>query len=161
MTVATTLIHDIRHVAEVTPVDGGLEIRFGSGAPAFLDAGHPNFAVCRITAEAHSGQPRPVGVILDAEHRIVDLNAAHDTTVSFIREVPNDRSRFMVGLWGYSPICYLTRDHPNFERIRSLLASAAGTSRKVWLANHSEMIVTEAQGAEGETWWKIMDVRLA
>lgn len=162
MTVATSLTYDIRLVAEVVPADGGLEIRFRGGASAFLDASHPNFAVARITVESRCGRTMAVGVILDAEHRLVDLNAAHDTTVSFIQEDPEDPTRFRVGFWGYSPLCYLTRDHPEFERIHSLLASAAGSARTVWVANHSEMVLTEPQGdVEGECWWKIMDVRLA
>jgi hypothetical protein len=162
MTVATSLIFDIRQIAGLATVEEGVEIKFEDGTLAFLDAAHPNFAVCRITAESHAGRARPVGLVLDAERRVIDLNAAHDTTVRFVREDTEDRNRLMVGFWGYSPICYLTRDHPEFERIHSQLAAAVDTDRRVWVANHSEMVVTEPQGdVEGETWWKILDVRPA
>ena len=73
----------------------------------------------------------PVGVVLDAEGRVVDLNAAHDTPVRHVRAVPEDSNRLEVAFWAYSPICVLTHDHPEFERIHATLAEVAGKS-KVW-----------------------------
>ena len=90
MTVATGLTYAIRSVAEVTPVNDGLRLLFRDGSSAFLDATHPNFAVCRINAESRRGRPTPVGVVLDAEGRVIDLNAAHDTPVRHIREFATD-----------------------------------------------------------------------
>jgi hypothetical protein len=63
-----------------------------------------------------------------------EVSHAHDTGVHAIREDADDPSRLAVWFWGYSPVCYLTGDHPEFDRIR----------------------------IEGETeiWWKILDVRV-
>src|SRR5579862_9324834 len=159
MSITTTLVYDIRHVAGVHPVDGGLRIEFADGAGAFLDAAHPNFEVLRLHAESNQGRPVPVGVVLDAGGRIVDLNTAHDTAVQSVQECPGDYDRLKVAFWAYSPVCYLTRDHPEFERIRSMLSEAAGTPAMVWIANHSEMIEEEpTNGGESEIWWKILDV---
>jgi hypothetical protein len=162
MSITTTLVYDIRPVAEVSPVDGGLRIAFEDGAIAFLDAAHPTFEVLRLHAESNRGRPVSVGVVLDAGGRIVDLNTAHDTTVQSIQECPDDYNRLKVAFWAYSPVCYLTRDHPEFERIRETLTKIAGTPTVVWVANHSEMMEGEpAADGECEIWWKILDVRPA
>jgi hypothetical protein len=156
------LTADIRLVAEVVSVDGGLRITFGDGSSAVLEATHPNFDGLRINVESRRGAALPVGVVLDGAGQVGDLYAAHDTAVRYILEDPADDSRLTVAFWGFSPICYLTRDHQDFERLRRTLAAVAGTNQRVWFANHSEMMVTEpAGGVEGETWWKLMDVRPA
>jgi hypothetical protein len=161
MTVATTLRYDICQVTQVSPVSDGLRITFADGSNAFLDAGHPNFDVLRINAEWACRYSKPVGVIVDPDGRIVDLYAANDTTVRYIQEDATDHNRLTVAFWAFGPICYLTRDHPEFERIRATLTEAAGTSQRVWFANHSEMVHGEptTQDGEFEIWWKIMDVR--
>jgi hypothetical protein len=161
MSIATSLVYDILFIADVTPADHGLQIAFRDGSIAFLDAAHPNFDVLRIHAESNRGRPVPVGVVLDAGGRIVDLNTAHDTAVQFIQDCPEDPNRLKVAFWGYSPVCYLTRDHPELERIRATLSRAMATQALVWVANHSEMVKDEPTTAEGEfeIWWKIMDVR--
>jgi hypothetical protein len=76
-------------------------------------------------------------VVVDANGRVVDLNAAHDTPVRYLRESERDSNHLEVAFWAYSPICVLTRDHPEFERIRATLAQAAGTPRLLWVATHS------------------------
>jgi hypothetical protein len=57
----------------------------------------------------------------------------------------------------------LTRDHSEFQRLRSILTQAAGTQKLVWVANYSEMVESEPAEEDGEfeVWWKIMDVQLA
>jgi hypothetical protein len=99
-------------------------------------------------------------VQLDASGRVIDLNEAHDVTVRYIRENESAPDRLKVALWGFSPMCYLAKDHPEFERIRSALAAAAGTPARLWVANHSQMVKDEpADDGDFEVWWKIMDVR--
>jgi hypothetical protein len=161
--VTANLVYDIRFVAEVREVDGGLRINFRDGATAFLEASHPHFQVLRLHAEWNQGRPVAIGAVLDADGRIVDLNTAHDTTVQAVQECPEDCNRLKVAFLGYSPVCYLTRDHPEFNRLRSILTKAAGTSTVVWVANRSEMVESEPTTDDGEfeVWWKIMDVRPA
>jgi hypothetical protein len=156
-----TLVYDIRLVAGVSQVEGGLQIAFGDGTVALLDACHPNFDVLRIHAQANQGRPVPVGVVLDGAGQIVDLNTAHDTAVQSVQDCLDDHHRVKVAFWGYSPVCYLTRDHPEFERIQATLTKAVGTQAAVWVANHSTMIedAPAADDSEVEIWWKIMDVR--
>src|SRR5262245_40618309 len=123
MTVETRLTYSISLVADVIPASGGLQIRFRDGSSAFLDAAHPHFAVCRINAESRRGTSMPVGVVLDVDGRVVDLNAAHDTPVRYLREFERDSNHLEVAFWAYSPICGLSRDHPEFERICATLSA--------------------------------------
>jgi hypothetical protein len=163
MTVATGVTYGIHLVADVVPANGGLRILFRDGASAFLEATHPHFAVCRINAESRRGRPLPVGVVLDTEGRVVDLNAAHDTPVRHVRECARDRNRLEVAFWAYNPICGLTRDHPEFERIQATLTEAAGTPRLLWVATHSGEAVEGEPDESGlvPAYPKIMDVRPA
>jgi hypothetical protein len=60
-------------------------------------------------------------------------------------------------------MCYLAKDHPEFDRLHASLAAAAGTPAQLWVANYSQMVKDEPTSDEGEfeIWWKIMDVRPA
>jgi hypothetical protein len=151
----------MHHITEVTPVSGGTRIAFGNGTTAFLAASHPSFEILRIHAESSRGRPVPVGVVLDAGGGVVDLNTAHDTSVQSVQELPEDPGRLKVAFWGYSPICYVCRDHPEFDRIHSTLVNAADTRALVWVAHYSGMVEDQPKTDESEyeVWWKIMDVR--
>jgi hypothetical protein len=160
VSVATSLAYDIRAVAGVERLDSCAQVTFRDGSAACIDAGHPDFDVLLVNAESAQRPHARVGVVLGAGSRVVDLNAAHETGVRSVGEDVADRSRLAVTFWGYSPICYLTRDHPDFTRIRATLEDAVGTEKRVWVANCSRMVESEAgPDGEGELWWKIMDVR--
>ena len=161
MPVATKLTYDIRWVTEVIPTDAGLQLRFRDGSSAFLEAVNPHFAVCRINAESRQGRPQPVGVVLDAEGHVLDLNAAHDTPVRHVREIDKDRGHLEVTFWAYSPACGLPHDHPEFERIHATLAEAAGTAKLLCVATHTVERVEGEPEQEGfiPAYPKIMDIR--
>jgi hypothetical protein len=163
MPVTTSLVYDIRFVASVQPGDAGVQLTFRDGSVAHLDEAHPNFDTLLVLLKSESCRCWPVGVLLDASGRVIDLNEAHDVTVRYIREEEDTADRMKVALWGFNPMCYLSRDHPEFDRIRSTLAAAAGTSTRLWLANHSQMVNDEPRTGDGEfeIWWKILDVRPA
>jgi hypothetical protein len=160
MSLVTAPNYGVRLVAEVRPTDTGACIVFRDGTTACLDVSHPNFAHLRQLA-AWAMQGRAVGVVTDASGQVVDLNAAHDTTVYWIRAFPTDPSRFHVAFWAYSPLCALTRDHPEFDRIYATLTAAAGTPQMVWVVTHSEETVDDEPDEEGlvAALSKIMDVR--
>ena len=90
----------------------------------------------------------------NGDGRLVEVSHVHDTCVHSVREDEEDKSRLAVWFWEYSPVCYLTRDHPEFDRIRATLEQAAASGRRVWLANRMHLVESET-----EIWWKIMDVR--
>jgi hypothetical protein len=161
MTVTTSLVYDIRHIIDTNPMASGLRITFRDGTAAVLYAAHANFETLRRRAEAGQKQAVPVGVILDSDSRIVDLNTAHDSSIQVVEGLPEDANRLKVACWGYSSVCYLTRDHPDFERIYSTRTQTVGTRRMLWIANHSDMVEDEPEKADGEfeMWWKVMDVR--
>ena len=71
-----------------------------------------------------------------------------------VRHAEEDEGRLPIWFWAFSPVCYLTRDHPEFDRIRATLERAAASGSRMWLANGMHPV-------EGETevWWKILDVR--
>jgi hypothetical protein len=163
MSVATRLTYGICFIAEVLPRQGGLRLRFREGSDAFLEASHPNFAACRINAESRCGRPLPVGVVLDTDGRVVDLNAAHDTPVRHLRAFEKDSNFLEVAFWAYSPLCALSRDHPEFERLQATLTETAGTPKRVWIATHSAECVEGEPDEDGliPAYPKLMDVRAA
>jgi hypothetical protein len=159
----TSLVFDIRPITPVQPCDGGVKLTFGDGSTACLDATHPYFDTLMVFVASEARRSRPVGIMLDASGKVLDLNEAHDVSVRYIRENEDTPDRLKVALWGFSPMCYLARDHPEFERIRTTLAAAAGIPARLWLANHSQMVHDEpaSEGGTFESWWKIMDIRPA
>jgi len=106
--------------------------------------------------EANSSlqQGRPVEVMANQNGLLLELSHAHEKSVRSVREDEEDKGRLAVWCWEYSPVCYLTREHPEFDRIRATLEQAAASGRRVWLANRMRLV----QG-ETEVWWKILDVR--
>ena len=73
-----------------------------------------------------------------------------------VRPEEVDPSRLLVECWAYSPICYLTKAHPEFERIKHTLERAASMAEPVLSANHMHLVEGEA-----ESWYTIKDVRPA
>jgi hypothetical protein len=148
-----TLVFDIQMVRAVQPSNGALTVAFQNGLVAWIPPDHPEKDTLVREAQYSLEQHRPVGVLVNGEGRLLELNAAHDTGVRMVRQEEGDE-RLAVWCWGYSPVCYLTRDHPEFDRIRATLEQAAVTGDRVWLANRMHLV-------EGETeiWWKILDVR--
>ena len=140
--------------------DKGMQMTFQDGSVYHLDEHHPSFGRLLWLAEwSRSG--RHVGVAADVTGRIHDLNAAHDTGVAWLRELPSDPDRIRVAFWAYSPLCGLTRNHPEFNRIHATLAAAAGTTQPLWVATFTEETVDDEPDEEGmiAALPKIMDVR--
>lgn len=160
MSVTAAVNSGVRSVSDVRRTDTGVCVTFRDGSTACLDASHPNFAHLRELAE-WAMQGRVVGVVTDGRGQLVDLNAAHDTTVYWVREFPTDPSRFRVAFWAYTPLCALTREHPEFDRIYATLTAAAGTQQMVWVVTHSGETVDDELDEDGlvAALSKIMDVR--
>jgi hypothetical protein len=150
----TAQVFGIQAVRAIHPSNGALLVTFGSGLLGRLLPDHPDRDWILREAEASLQERRPVGVLVNGEGHFLELSHAHETCVDCIREDEEDNSRLAVWFWEYSPVCYLTRDHPEFDRIRATLEQAAATGGRVWLANRMHLV-------EGETeiWWKILDVR--
>jgi hypothetical protein len=83
----------------------------------------------------------------------MELNPTHETGVRSVREDEEDKSRVAVWSWDYSPVCYLSREHPAFDPLQATPEQATASGRRVWLANRMHLV-------EGETavWWNILDV---
>jgi hypothetical protein len=159
MPLTTTLVFDIRPLADVQHCDGAVKLTFGDGSVAYLEETNPTFDTLVVLLECGSPS-QPVGVVLDAADRVVDLNEAYEVTVRSICVSPDSLDRLKVSFWGFSSVCYLAKDHPEFERLRATLTGAATTSARLWVANHSQMVKERVtNGAESEIWWKIMDAR--
>jgi hypothetical protein len=150
----TTQVFDIRTIHTVQPSNGALAIAFQSGPVVWLSPHHPEHDRILREAEWSLREQRPVGVLVNGDGCLLELSPAHDTCVRSIRTEEEDQSRLPVWFWQYSPVCYLTRDHPDFDRIRATLEQAAATGAWVWLANRMHMVEDET-----EIWWKILDVR--
>src|SRR5262245_39994276 len=103
---------EIQTVADIKSLSGFVELTLGDGLKARLLADHPGHDTILHDAEWSLCHGRPVGVLLDSTGRIVDLKYAIDTLVKRVTDCEEDPNRLEVGFWGYSPVCYVTRDHP-------------------------------------------------
>jgi hypothetical protein len=147
-------VHDIQPVVNMLPCDGAWKLTFPNGWEVTLSADHPDYELLVGKAQRSMHRRKPVGVAVDANGRLIDLNHTYQVSVSWVRDDAEDSNRVMVAFWGFSAICYLTRDHPEFERIRATLTDALASGGQVVFANYSWPI-------EGETeiWNKLLDVR--
>jgi hypothetical protein len=152
----TPQVFDIQTVRTIQPSNGAFVVTFGSGLVARVPQDHPDRDRILREAESSLKEGGPVGVMVNGDGCILELSHAHETGVRSLRQDEEDQSRLPIWFWGYSPVCYLTRDHPEFDRIRATLEQAAASGSRVWLANRMHMV-------EGETeiWWKVLDVRPA
>jgi len=151
---ATTQVFDIQTVSTIQPSNGAPVVAFGGGLVARLPPDHPDRDKMLREAENSLQQRRPVGLLANGDGLILELSHAHETSVRSVREDEEDKSRLAVWFWEYSPVCYLTRQHPAFDRIRATLEQAAASGTRVWLANRMHLMESKT-----EVWWTILDVR--
>jgi hypothetical protein len=150
-------VHDIQTVTGLQPCDSGaVRIDFRGGLSATLSPEHPDRDVILLQIDRSFRQGDLVGVMVDAAGRLVDLRYANRVTVRYVKDDEEDENRVMVAFWGFSSIGYLTRDHPDFERVRTTLAEAAANGSPVWFANRTWPVE-----GENEIWNRIMDARPA
>jgi hypothetical protein len=147
---------DIQTVQAIQPTKGALGVVFANGLAATIVGDDPQRDRLLREAERSKQQQRPVGVLVDADGRLRELSPTHEVSVRSIREEPDEPTRLAIWFWSYSPVCYLTRDHPEFDRIRAILEHAAATGGRVWLANRLDLVDSAT-----ERWWQILDVRPA
>jgi hypothetical protein len=125
-----------------------------NGLIALVAADRPDYELILRNAESSQRLEQPVGIILDLAGHLLDFNYTYQSLVRYAQDDEDDPNRVAVGFWGYGPLCYLTRDHPEFERIKRTLDEAVAAGSMVWFANESQMVESET-----EIWWKLMDVR--
>lgn len=150
----TCQVFDIEAVRTVDATNGTPVVTFESGLVARVPQDHPDRDKIIREAQRSLQDCRPVGVMLNGDGRVVDLNAAHQTTVRSVLEDEDNPGRLAIWCWEFSPVCYLSRDHPEFDRIKAALQQAAASRTRVWLANRTHLVHDET-----EIWWKILDVR--
>jgi hypothetical protein len=147
----TTQTFDIRRIRDVEAGDRAETVIFQDGSRATLCADHPDHDMLLWMARWGLRYGQLLGVAVDSAGRLLDLNSSDESQVRFVRD---DDSRLKVAFWAMSPVCYLCRDHPEFERLRSTLEQAMAAGSLVRFAHH-----LRPEESETETWWKIMDVR--
>jgi hypothetical protein len=148
--------YDIQRVREVLPCAGGMQVVFPTGLSACFRKEHPDYERLLHHARSSLQDGGAVAFLVNEGGDLVELNYTHQSAVRRVRTDEEDRNRLMIEFWAYSPICYLTRDHPEYDRIKDTLERAAATETPVIFANNMHMVVGET-----ETWWKLMDVRPA
>jgi hypothetical protein len=141
-------------VADIQPANGAVTILFDNGLAATLLAQHPDRDLIRRQAEISLRERQPVGVLVDGAGCLVDLNHTYQVTIREVRDMEDDARRVQVGCWGFGPVCYLMRQHPEFDRIRTILNEAAASGAPVRLANRTWVVEEET-----ELWHQILDVR--
>jgi hypothetical protein len=142
-------------VCTVVPCREKTTITLDSGRTAWISAGAPSAPQLVAGADAARRTGEPIGVLLSKAGEVLDLAPAHVSTVAFVRQDEDHADRWLVGFWAFTTLCYLTHDHPDFERLKRILEAAAGTETRVVFANHSQPVEDE-----DEVWWRLLDVRL-
>jgi hypothetical protein len=162
MLTTTTVVLDTQPIQDVRRTSEAVWVTFRDGTVAHLDRTHPHFDTLMVYIESDLRRSRPVGVVMDSSGRILDLGAAHDTPVRSVEAFPNDSGRFLVGFWAYSPVCALTRDQSEFDRLHATLNKAIKTGQLVWVVTHSQEVVEGEPDDDGliSAYPKILDVRL-
>jgi hypothetical protein len=153
----TQPIKDVRRTSEL------VDITLLDGSVARLDRNHPQFEILIIYIANELRHNRPIGVALNPSGNVIDIGAALVTAVYSVRPFPNDPNRFEVGFLVSSPVCGLTRDQPDFERIHATLTEAVKTKQIVWVVTHSQETVEGEPDEDGliPAYPRIMDVRPA
>lgn len=163
MEATAKLTYHVLPIKNLSRTNRGVIVTFGDGSVGSLVADHPNYETLLLHAEhgLRRTDHAPVGVVVENGGRIVDLGTAHDTSVNWVREFPSDPTRYRVAFWSYNPLCALTREHPEFDRIYATLTAAAGTPQMVWVVTHSGETIDDEPDEEGmvAALSKIMDVR--
>src|SRR5579883_3184981 len=144
--------YDIQPVRAVLPCDRGTQVVFPAGLTACLRKEHPEYERILHHARSSLQYGHPIGFILNEAGELVELNDTHQSTVRQVQPDEDDPGRLMVEFWAYSPICYLAKDHPEYERIKNTLEHAAAMDEQVIFANYLHMVEGET-----ETWWKLLD----
>jgi hypothetical protein len=146
---------DLFRVRAVGPCRGGTEITFANGTTACVPAGAPDGARFIAGANAARVSGEHVGLLLSDAGEVLDLSPGRVSTVAFIRQDEERADRLIVGFWAFGTLCYLMKDHPDFERLHRMLQGVAGTETPVLFANHSHHVEDE-----DESWWRLLDARL-
>jgi len=133
-----------------------MQVVFSNGLSVCVRKEHPEYERLLHQARSSLQYGAPVGIVVSDTGALVELNDTHQSAVRHVRPDEDDPSRLMVECWAYSPICYLTQNHPEFERIKQTLERAVALDEQVVFANHGHMVEGDT-----ETWWKLMDVRQA
>jgi len=155
MFVARAEIYTIEAVKDIQLDRDQATIRFRSGLTACFSLQHPDAKIFLYDAQWSLEFPqRPVGVLVDGSGQVVDLEIAHHVTVRWVRDCEEAPARILLAFWGFSPVCYLAKDHPEFDRIYTTLTAAQASDQRIWFAKR-----THALESETETWFKILDVR--
>jgi hypothetical protein len=143
----------------IDSVTGGLSISFYRGLKARLRDDHAEHDIILRTVNYSHAHHYMVGVAVNPEGNVVDLRHAAESHVHSVREDEEEApNRLEVALWANSPVCYLRKDHADFERIRRTLEEAMISGDSVWYATYSD---PEEVEAKNETWigMRIMDIR--
>lgn len=152
----TSQVYATAVVRDVQACNGALNILLEGDLSATLAADHPDFDLLLRQAEASLRDRRPVAVALDAAGCLADLSPAHAVTIRWVKEDEEDRNRLAITVWEVGSLCYLMRDHPEFERLRGELAAAAASGARVLLATRTWPVEGEA-----EVWNVVLDARPA
>jgi hypothetical protein len=146
-------IYDIQVVTHALPCNGDLKVTFQSGLVATLPANHPDQEIIRDLIQDSLLVKTPLGILIDTSGQITELNYTYESTVRYVGDDTRP-DRLLLGFWAYSAVCYLMRDHPEFERIQATLTEAARSGSRVVFANY----MWPAKDGTNR-WLKILDVR--
>lgn len=148
-----TRLFDIRVVTAIQQTADSTRLVFQGGLTATLTKDHPDYSLFLDAAKRSLEWQEPVGLILSADHQLLDLVHSHQSNIHILQE-DEDGKGLAIGFWSVSPICYLAWDHPEFDRIRTTLVEALTANSHVLIAYETWPVVGET-----EIWTRILDVR--
>jgi hypothetical protein len=84
---------DTQRVTALEPCNGSTAIRFSNGSTACLPGTHPDREVILLEARQSLFSGRPVGFVVDAASRLLDLHHGHDIGIHSVKDDEEDCTR--------------------------------------------------------------------
>src|SRR5271157_4060629 len=130
MTETLTTLARLLFVQEIQEDPSGAALGFHEGGHGRLALRDTNYATHLRLARRSQERQHPVGVSFGEGQAITALILADNDVPTLVRE--EDPDRVQVLFVGHDGVFRLKRDHPAFDRLRTLLGEALRQKARVW-----------------------------
>jgi len=135
LTTATKLLV----VREIQEDEAGATLCFQQGAHGRLAVGDPNYGSHLQLARRSQERRHPVGVGFGEAHAVTDLIRADNDVPKELWD--EDADRALVLFEGHDGVFRVKTEHPEYARIRALIAEALQQKARVWFIAHKPDLV--------------------
>lgn len=105
-------------------------LQFQGGQKAVLDSHLKDYSYYLQLSRRSLERKQPVGVLFDAGNSSISEMARADN--DFVAEVQDTGERLQIFFKGHDGIFSLRKDHPEFQRVLSVLKNSVAAKTRVW-----------------------------